>query len=82
MQRFCTEVVIWRKLAHPNILPLLGISTNGGNLCMISRLMSHGTIMAYLSTRPSANRLMLVSPMRPKSSTPSKSISWLMLVEV
>ncbi|KAF9652316.1 kinase-like protein [Thelephora ganbajun] len=60
-KRFCKEVVIWKRLSHPNVLPLLGISTNGNALCMISKLMSYGNIMAYLRAQPSANRLLLLA---------------------
>ncbi|KAF9788667.1 kinase-like domain-containing protein [Thelephora terrestris] len=60
-RRFCKEVVIWKRLSHPNILPLLGVSTIGEDLRMISKLMNYGNLMAYLRTRPSANRLLLLS---------------------
>jgi len=72
LQRFCKEVVIWRRLSHPNILPLLGVSTNGHALRMVSNLMSHGNIMEYLRIWPSANRLLLVSSTPPYFCTPSK----------
>lgn len=82
MQRFCREVVIWRKLSHPNILPLLGVSTNSHVLRMVSNLMGHGSIMAYLSTRPSANRLLLVSSIPLYFNAPSELNSWLTSVKV
>jgi len=81
-QRFCKEVVIWKRLSHPNVLPLLGISTNGNALRMISKLMNHGNITAYLRAQPSANRLQLVSPIPPHSRTPSKLTSWPMSAKV
>lgn len=73
--------MIWKRLSHPNILPLLGVSTNGDNLRMISKLMSHGNLMAYLSTHPSANRLLLVSSTHPFCCTPSEFTSCPKLVK-
>ncbi|KAJ3781524.1 kinase-like domain-containing protein [Lentinula aff. detonsa] len=43
------EVLLWRQLKHPNILPFLGINTElfSPSYCIISPWMSNGDIMSY-----------------------------------
>jgi serine/threonine protein kinase len=63
-QRFCREIVGWKHLSHPNILPLLGVSvsTNPYRFRIISEWMPNGNVMLYTRSNPEANRLQLVSP--------------------
>ncbi|KAK0479287.1 hypothetical protein IW261DRAFT_1316708, partial [Armillaria novae-zelandiae] len=44
------EVMVWRRLRHPHILPLLGINEDlfGPRFCLISPWMRHGNIIEYL----------------------------------
>ncbi|KAE9396549.1 hypothetical protein BT96DRAFT_777902, partial [Gymnopus androsaceus JB14] len=43
------EVLLWRQLNHPNILPFLGINTElfSPSFCIVSPWMSNGDIMSY-----------------------------------
>ncbi|KIK65954.1 hypothetical protein GYMLUDRAFT_38419 [Collybiopsis luxurians FD-317 M1] len=43
------EVLLWRQLNHPNILPFLGINTQlfDPTFCMVSPWMSNGDIVSY-----------------------------------
>ena len=63
-QRLCREVLIWKRLSHPNILPLLGVSVskNPQYFRIISEWMPNGNVIEYIRSNPEANRLRLVSP--------------------
>jgi serine/threonine protein kinase len=64
VQRLCREVLTWKRLSHPNILPLLGVSVskNPRHFRIISEWMPNGNVMEYINSNPEANRLRLVSP--------------------
>lgn len=64
LQRFCREVITWKHLSHPNILPLLGVSISPDTHCLriLTEWMTNGNVMWYARTNPEANRLQLVSP--------------------
>ncbi|KAJ4485308.1 hypothetical protein J3R30DRAFT_3438726 [Lentinula aciculospora] len=51
------EVILWRQLKHPNILPFLGVNTElfAPSYCIVSPWMSNGDIMTY--SRKSFHRL-------------------------
>jgi hypothetical protein len=55
LQSFRKEVVTWKCLRHPNIVPFLGIS-NIFPFCVVSEWMSGGTISAFLAKYPEQNR--------------------------
>ena len=57
-QAFCQEAVMWKRLKHPNILPLLGITVIP--LQLISNWMSNGDLPEYLRRHSDADRLELV----------------------
>ena len=61
-QRLCREIIGWKHLSHPNILPLLGISVpaNAYSFCILTEWMYNGNIMKYTKSNPGANRLQLV----------------------
>ena len=61
-QGLCREVIIWKRLSHPNILPLLGVSVskNPQYFRIISEWMSNGNVMEYITSNPEVNRLCLV----------------------
>ena len=63
-KRLCREVIGWRHLTHPNILPLLGVSgsTNPHYFRILTEWMPNGDVMQYARSNPEANRLRLVSP--------------------
>jgi serine/threonine protein kinase len=62
-QRLCREVILWKRLSHQNILPLLGVSVSKDprHFRIISEWMPNGNVMEYTSSNPEANRLRLVS---------------------
>ena len=64
-QRFCREIITWKRLSHPNILPLLGISFSMEPCFfrMVSPWMKNGSIVEYARSNPGVNRLQLVSPL-------------------
>ena len=50
---------MWKKLTHPNILPLLGITISPSHQ-LISAFISGGDLLDYLGKYPNADRLKLV----------------------
>ena len=58
-QAFCKEAVTWKHLAHPNVLPLLGITVTPFQL--ISNWVSGGNLLEYIQGHPDADRHALVS---------------------
>ena len=67
-QRLFQEIVIWGRLSHSNILPVLGVSTELFPLCVVTEWMVKGNIMDFALKHPKVNRLRLV---RTISVTPS-----------
>jgi len=59
------EIVIWRRLSHPNVLPVLGVSPKLFPLCVITEWMINGNIMEFTPEHPEVNRLHLVCPIPP-----------------
>lgn len=59
MQRFCREVMTWKTLRHPNVLPLLGVTIVDKRFAMVSEWMEHGNIIEFLES-VNADRLKLV----------------------
>ncbi|KAJ7134098.1 kinase-like domain-containing protein, partial [Mycena filopes] len=58
-RRFCREALVWQRLRHPNIVPLIGIDTESfpSSLCLVSPWMKNGTAIKYLSSIRPAERL-------------------------
>ncbi|KAF8187372.1 kinase-like domain-containing protein [Mycena galopus ATCC 62051] len=56
------EVLIWKELSHPNVLPLLGIDliVRKPSCCLVSPWMKNGNVMAFLQTYPDFNKSCLV----------------------
>ena len=48
MQRFCREAIRWDALNHPNILPLLGVTMDGGQFVMVSEWMENGNVIEFI----------------------------------
>ncbi|KAJ6467883.1 hypothetical protein C8R45DRAFT_475380 [Mycena sanguinolenta] len=57
-RRFCREALIWRRLRHSNIVPLIGIDTENfpPSLCLVSPWMKNGTVNAYLKEKEGDDR--------------------------
>jgi len=50
----------WRSLRHPSVIPLLGVTTIGDRLVMVTEWMVNGNINGFLKMNPDADRLELV----------------------
>ncbi|KAF9644327.1 kinase-like protein [Thelephora ganbajun] len=59
-RRFCREVVAWKGLYHPNVLPLLGVTMIKNQFVMVSEWMKNGNINEFVKKNPNANRLELL----------------------
>ena len=57
-QIFCREAVMWKRLTHTNIVPLLGVTIDPFQL--VSDLVSGGDLPNYMKTNPNADRPRLV----------------------
>ena len=55
---FYQVAVVWKHLAHPNIVPLLGVTTDPPQL--ISDWICDGDLTEYIASHPDADRLSLV----------------------
>ncbi|KAF9642628.1 kinase-like protein [Thelephora ganbajun] len=60
IHRFCKEVITWRVLRHPNVLPLLGATMANNRFAMMSEWMTNGNINQFVTTYPDANRFELL----------------------
>jgi len=60
MQRFCKEVITWKALHHPNVLPLLGVTMVDKHFAMVSEWMENGSINQYIMVHRDVNRFELV----------------------
>ena len=60
VQRFCKEVVTWKTLRHPNVLPLIGVMMSEAHFAMVSDWMVNGNINDFVKEHPDVNRLDLV----------------------
>lgn len=59
-QIFTREFLHWKRLRHPNILPLIGMSDIGSNLCMISPWLRNGDVVRFARHKPSVDRTALL----------------------
>ncbi|KAJ7742147.1 hypothetical protein DFH07DRAFT_44310 [Mycena maculata] len=61
--QFCREALVWQRLRHEYVLPLIGIDRESFPLsfCMVSPWMKHGTVLQYLNHhgRVDVDRLLL-----------------------
>ena len=60
-QRFYREIIGWKYLSHPNVLPFHGISETLFPFCIITPWLSNGKIIDYTKKNQGVNRLQLVS---------------------
>ncbi|KAF9649070.1 kinase-like protein [Thelephora ganbajun] len=58
--RFCKEVVTWKFLRHPNVLPLLGVTMSEHQFAMISDWVANGNINDFVKAYPGVDRLGLL----------------------
>ena len=64
IKQLCREVLIWKRLAHQDVLPLLGVSAleDRQYFRIISEWMPDGNVAEFIKSNPQTNRLRLVSP--------------------
>lgn len=62
ISRFCREVVTWKALRHPNVLPLLGVTMDNSLslFAMASEWMENGNINEFIKEHPEVNRFDLL----------------------
>ncbi|KAJ3756535.1 hypothetical protein EV360DRAFT_47785, partial [Lentinula raphanica] len=69
IQALSKEVLLWRQLKHPNILPFLGVNTElfAPSFCIVSPWMSNGDIIKYSrdSSLDLSSKLLHVSRLYP-----------------
>ncbi|KAF7326860.1 Kinase-like protein [Mycena venus] len=55
--KFCREVLVWKDMHHPHILPFLGVDQHSfpPALCIVSPWMEHGTVLNYVKVHGHAN---------------------------
>lgn len=58
-KRFCKEMVLWKQLRHPNLLPFHG-AYMASQFGMVSPWMENGNIVRFTRKNPDFNRLRLV----------------------
>jgi hypothetical protein len=54
-QSFRSEVVTWKYLRHPHVVPFLGVS-NIFPVCLVSEWMPEGTLLSFLKRHPNEQR--------------------------
>ena len=57
---FCKEVVTWKALRHPNVMPLIGATMAETQFTMVSDWMTNGNISEFVKAHPDADRIGLV----------------------
>ena len=56
-------VVVWKNLVHPNVIPLLGVTTDPTQL--VSGWMPDVDLTGYITSNPDADRLSFVGAPSP-----------------
>ncbi|KAI0723698.1 kinase-like domain-containing protein, partial [Fomitopsis betulina] len=59
-KKFCEEAILWLRLRHKNIVPLLGADMTLFPVCLVSVWMKYGNISGYLRRFPGEDRLRLL----------------------
>lgn len=62
VQRFFKEVMTWKLLQHPNIVPFVGVMISENRLEMVSEWMDNGHINDFVEAHPEVDRFKLVGP--------------------
>jgi len=63
-QEFYHEMVRWKYISHPNIIPFLGVLEElpgPPRFCIVSPWLENGNILEYLSKSPNVNRFELLA---------------------
>ncbi|KAF9645557.1 kinase-like protein [Thelephora ganbajun] len=57
---FYKEVTVWKRLNHPNVVPILGAEPDFSDLCTVSPWMPEGNLLQYLKNYPGADRMSIM----------------------
>ncbi|KAL5514734.1 hypothetical protein ACEPAG_2050 [Sanghuangporus baumii] len=61
-REICREAFIWKPLEHPNILPFLGICTDGfPSIGLVSPFMDNGNMLSYIQGKPGIDKLDIIA---------------------
>ncbi|KAF9789191.1 kinase-like domain-containing protein [Thelephora terrestris] len=60
IKRYHKEVVVWKRLNHPNVLPAFGASRDIAEFCVVSPWMPEGDILHYVNKYPGADRALIM----------------------
>jgi len=63
-QRFYREIVAWKYVLHPNVVPFLGVSEVLFSFSIITPWLPNGNIADYVQKHEGVDRLQLVSDRR------------------
>ena len=66
---FYREVIVWKRLQHPNIVPFLGVPATMLPFEIVCGWMENGTITEYVRKNPDIDRASLVSEFIPILAT-------------
>ena len=64
-QAFYREVVMWKRLRHPNIVPFLGVPTKTPSFKIVCGRVENRRITEYVMKNPGVDRVNLVSGFSP-----------------
>ena len=64
IQECYKEAMLWRKLAHPNILPFFGIHRMNEGLALMSPYMEGGPANTYIQDNPNVNQVIMKTVFR------------------
>ena len=72
-QKLYGELVLWRRLQHPNIVPVLGVTTETPlSFEIVCGWMENGSITEYMDEHPQVDCIDLVSGFVSSTTTPSR----------
>lgn len=60
-QKYCGDVIIFKRMKHENVLGIEGVAPELFQFCMVLRWMENGNMLEYLNLREDIDRLVLVS---------------------
>ena len=82
VQRFCKEVITWKALDHPNVVPLLGVPKDRSQLkfAMVSEWMTNGNINQFVKAHRDADRFKLVGP--PHNALPPSVVTRILTTSI
>ena len=61
LQELINRIVLLKRLSHPNIIPIIGVTMDPFQI--VTEQMHDGNLIEYLEGHPEADRISLVSPL-------------------